>query len=509
VALLAQARLAARNDIGLEAVLRRYAAGHSLLADMLLDEAAAAGIGAAELKGALRALAARYDHIVAAVSEEYEREAAALSKGSERPGFAIIRRLLAGEPLDATELDYELDANHLAVVASGPGASQALGSLVRRLDRRLLLVEPHEQSTWAWLGGRRRFASEELDFIASYPWPEGAALACGEPAAGRSGWCLSHRQAATALLVAKRSPETVVHYADVALLAATLQDELLARSPRRAYLAPLETDRDQGAAARATLRAYFGAARNSSSSSSLSTRSQPSSRSPSDSLSWRNSRTATPPERLPDDLEVLPFLSTVPCWISHKPSKLPIDSARARRGWVAFVRAAAERYGPGGQFWAEHAPGVAKDGIVIPRPKPIHVWQVCNEANFFYFAYPVSPTRYARLLKLTSRAIKAADPRADVLLSGLFGEPDEGGKRGMPAASTSPRWAGAPKTTPTSSPSSRASAARCANCAPPTATCWATATGSTSRRRTGSPGKTRAASATSATRSASSATAGG
>jgi hypothetical protein len=133
-------------------------------------------------------------------------------------------------------------------------------------------------------------------------------------------------------------------------------------------------------------------------------------------------------------LEVLPFLSTVPRWISHKPSKLPIDSARARQGWVAFVQAAVERYGPGGQFWAEHAPGVAKDGIVIPRPMPIHVWQVWNEANFFYFAYPVSPTRYARLLKLTSGAIKAADPGADVLLSGLFGEPDEGGKRGMPAA---------------------------------------------------------------------------
>jgi hypothetical protein len=43
--LLAQARLAARNGVGLEAVLRRYAAGHGLLADSLLDEAAAVGAG--------------------------------------------------------------------------------------------------------------------------------------------------------------------------------------------------------------------------------------------------------------------------------------------------------------------------------------------------------------------------------------------------------------------------------------------------------------------------------
>jgi hypothetical protein len=133
-------------------------------------------------------------------------------------------------------------------------------------------------------------------------------------------------------------------------------------------------------------------------------------------------------------LQVLPFISGVPRWVSHKSTTLPIDSARARQGWAAFVTAAVKRYGPGGEFWAEHTPGVAKDGIVISRPLPIHVWQIWNEANFFYFAFPVSPTRYARLLKLSYGAIKAADPTAQVLLSGLFGEPDESGKRGMSAA---------------------------------------------------------------------------
>ena len=122
-------------------------------------------------------------------------------------------------------------------------------------------------------------------------------------------------------------------------------------------------------------------------------------------------------------------------WLSHKSTTLPIDSGRARQGWKAFVNAAVKRYGPGGEFWAEHTPTAAnEDGIVIPRPMPIHTWQIWNEANFFYFAYPVSSTRYARLLKLSYWAIKSADPRAQVLLSGLFGEPDESGKRGMSAA---------------------------------------------------------------------------
>ena len=265
VQLLGQARLAARNGVSLEAVLRRYAAGHSLLADTLLDEAAAAGIGAAELKLALRALGERYDRVVVAVSEEYGREAADRPLGAERRRCALVRRLLAGEPLDTSELGYSLEGHHLAIVASGASAAQALAELGGRLDRRLLLAEADEQSAWAWLGGRRRFESEELDFIASYPWPDGSALACGEPGRGLGGWRLSHRQAAAALPVAQRSPATLVHYADVALLASVLQDDLLATSLRQGYLAPLESERDGGAAAKQTLRAYFAAAGNVSS----------------------------------------------------------------------------------------------------------------------------------------------------------------------------------------------------------------------------------------------------
>jgi hypothetical protein len=135
------------------------------------------------------------------------------------------------------------------------------------------------------------------------------------------------------------------------------------------------------------------------------------------------------------DLTILPYLSATPRWLAAKPTTLPIDSARARKAWLAFVMAAVERYGPGGEFWTEHQPKQAGIDYVpaIPRPLPIRTWQIWNEANFFYFAYPVSPSRYARLLKPTYKAIKSVDPGAEVLLSGLFGNPDEGGKRGMDA----------------------------------------------------------------------------
>jgi DNA-binding PucR family transcriptional regulator len=65
--------------------------------------------------------------------------------------------------------------------------------------------------------------------------------------------------------IALRSPQVLVRYADVALLASILQDDLLATSLQQLYLAPLGAERDGGQALRETLRAYFAAERNVSS----------------------------------------------------------------------------------------------------------------------------------------------------------------------------------------------------------------------------------------------------
>jgi len=131
-------------------------------------------------------------------------------------------------------------------------------------------------------------------------------------------------------------------------------------------------------------------------------------------------------------LRVLPFLYGTPRWVARKPTTLPIDSAKARAAWEAFLIAAVKRYGPGGEFWAQHSTGINYEPA-IPTPTPIRTWQIWNEANFFYFAYPASPSRYARLLKLSSPAIKGVDPGAKVVLTGLFGKPNPRSPRGVPA----------------------------------------------------------------------------
>lgn len=131
-------------------------------------------------------------------------------------------------------------------------------------------------------------------------------------------------------------------------------------------------------------------------------------------------------------LRVLPFLCGTPRWLA-KPTTMPVRTARQRQAWVAFLQAAVRRYGPGGEFWTEHAQAGIDYEPPLPESLPVREWQIWNEANFFYFAYPVSPQAYGKLLKLSSGAIRAVHPGAKIVLTGLFGEPDQRGRRGMPA----------------------------------------------------------------------------
>lgn len=267
IVLRAQARLAARNAISLDTVLRRYFAGYTVLGDFLIEEAEAGGLlRGAELKRLLRTQSALFDRVIAAISDEYSREIEDRPKSSEERRAEHVKRLLAGEQLDPAELAYDLAACHVAVIAAGPGAVEAIQDLAKLLHHRVLLVRRDRDRVWAWIGARRDFDSEWLERLApEEDLPAQVSLAIGEPGRGLDGWRLSHRQARAALPIAQRSARRRVRYAEVALLASILQDDLLVTSLRELYLVPLSEERDGGQAACETLRAYFAADRNMSS----------------------------------------------------------------------------------------------------------------------------------------------------------------------------------------------------------------------------------------------------
>jgi len=262
---LVQSRLAARCKVPLDTVVRRCLAGYALFGDFLMEEVEAAALKSASVKQLLRVQAALFDRLVSAVTEEYNREAAVRPDSGAKRRAELVERLLAGEPLETTELAYEIEAmTHLGLIAQGEGAEEALRQLAKALDRRLLLISREEEIIWAWLGGRKAPSPKDVARFTK-SWPPSISLAIGEPSLGLEGWRLTHRQAQAALPIALRSPQVLTRYGDVALLAAVFQDDLLATSLQEIYLAPLEGGRDGGEVARETLRAYFAAERNVSS----------------------------------------------------------------------------------------------------------------------------------------------------------------------------------------------------------------------------------------------------
>ena len=66
-------------------------------------------------------------------------------------------------------------------------------------------------------------------------------------------------------------------------------------------------------------------------------------------------------------LQVLPFLYGTPRWLSRKYTTLPIDSAKARKAWTAFLtRGGRNATVPAANSGTEHAPGVVQYEPAIP-----------------------------------------------------------------------------------------------------------------------------------------------
>jgi hypothetical protein len=248
--------------------MRNYIAGNASLSDFVFQEAESSHLPSAVLRLVAQDIAIAFERLLAVLKEEYVRESkrhpsAASDRRAER-----VRQLLAGETIDTPELAYDLDGWHVGMVITGRKASDAVRELATALGRSLLLVQGDDDVVWAWLGGQRKLSASDFNLGASI-WPAQNPLATGEPALGRSGWRLTHRQAQAALPVALRGRPSIVRYADVALLASLLQDDLLVTSLRQLYLIPLSEERAGGKVARETLRAYLSTERNASSAAAL------------------------------------------------------------------------------------------------------------------------------------------------------------------------------------------------------------------------------------------------
>jgi hypothetical protein len=264
VALITQARLAARQRIPLDMVMRRYVAAMSLLDDYLLEEASHAGVvDPALLKSAAAAHASAFEQVLASATDEYKREESAHTTSSEERRVKLVQRLLAGERVDPSPLEYDLDGHHLGLVALSADARPLLRQLAEETGGRVLPIVPSEGEVSAWIGSRDPINIEAASRWLDADWPESIPLGIGEPTQSRNGWRLTHEQARGAAFIARSSSNTVSWYRDVILLECASRDPLLRASLQEMYLSPLAEKGGRGEIWRRTLRTYFDSGCNS------------------------------------------------------------------------------------------------------------------------------------------------------------------------------------------------------------------------------------------------------
>jgi hypothetical protein len=115
-----------------------------------------------------------------------------------------------------------------------------------------------------------------------------------------------------------------------------------------------------------------------------------------------------------DDIRITPFVWGSPEWIADEAVDLPVKTSFQRWAWQKFLREAARRYGPNGEFWEDHR----KIDYL-----PITHWEIWNEENIVTQAKEPEPVEYARLLRISGRTLHTVKPGSKVLIGGLFGRP--------------------------------------------------------------------------------------
>ncbi|MEX0993137.1 MAG: helix-turn-helix domain-containing protein [Solirubrobacterales bacterium] len=202
------------------------------------------------------------DRIWIFVKQEYTAHRERVLRGSDQRRAQIIHELLAGQDVDVTGLDYDMEVSHLAIITWGPRASQVARELARAANRDLLLVSlPNSSIFWAWLGGSRPL-DKSLSMLDSFEPSKGTALAVGEEETGLSGFRRSHQLAGYAQRAGRASRCPVTRYRDVAIEALAGHDEREARAFVARELAGLDGDDKRSVALRKTLLTYFGSGHN-------------------------------------------------------------------------------------------------------------------------------------------------------------------------------------------------------------------------------------------------------
>jgi hypothetical protein len=117
-------------------------------------------------------------------------------------------------------------------------------------------------------------------------------------------------------------------------------------------------------------------------------------------------------------IKILPTIYGSPAWAAKRPNAPP--APKYRDDFREFMAAAAQRYGPGGDYWTLDYPLQHPGGPVLP----IGDWQLWNEVNSPSFWYPKpNAKQYKKLLIAAHKGVRSVDPKARIVIAGMYPTP--------------------------------------------------------------------------------------
>lgn len=257
-----QARRAARDGIGLDTVMRRYAAGSKSLEEFLLTEAE--DMPSRILGQMLSDQGQHIDRLMELVAAEYRDELRQTKRSAAQKESDRVARLLNSDSIvSPVDLDYDFENWHLGLILRGRNAEVVARLFAERLGCRSIQAARDRETVWAWLSDPRRSTITNLEQFLIDNTPADLSVAVGEPGKGLGGWRRTFNEAQAALQVMLYRPQRITRCRDVILISAVIRNQSLAASLIETYLAPLDGRGDTGEVLRTTLRAYFKAGQNS------------------------------------------------------------------------------------------------------------------------------------------------------------------------------------------------------------------------------------------------------
>lgn len=237
----------------LAALLQSYRIGHAVLQEHMLVHADRIGTPPNAVRVMSDRLFVHMDSLMEVAQHEFIAERRRRHGAVDLSLFQQVSQMLAGQ--DVT-LPYPVDDHHVAIVLTADAPHDAADLLINAMARPALRVVATDAEIWLWIsvpdldvGVDVRSDLEAIVGVGS--------AGIGQPARGRAGMAVSHRQAALACRLAILRGTRVCVYTEVALEALAFGGQDAARDFARAELGLLANDGERTETLRQTVQTYF------------------------------------------------------------------------------------------------------------------------------------------------------------------------------------------------------------------------------------------------------------